>query len=57
MDENRPEPKKPFKPKNWARIYSSCKGERYSDNVKSAPCKRCGVVSKKKKCQFCGEER
>ena len=56
-DANRPEPTKPLKPKNYARIYGSCKGERYSDGVKSKRCEHCGVVSKKKKCQFCGTER
>ena len=56
-DENRPEPAKPLKPKNYARIFGSCKGERFSDNVKWAPCKKCGVMSRKKKCQFCGTER
>ncbi len=56
---NRPEPTKTFKPKNYARIFGSCKGERWvDDGVKTfKACKKCGVVSKKKKCQFCGTER
>ena len=56
-NENRPDPLKPRTPKNYARIFGSCKGERYSDGVKARPCEKCGVVSKKKKCQFCGTER
>ena len=56
-DTNRPEQTKPLKPKNYARIYGSCKGERYSDNVKWAPFEKCGVVSKKRTCQFCGHKR
>ena len=53
----RPEYTKPRKPKNWPHVFGSCKGERFSDGVKAAPCAKCGVVSKKKKCQFCGHER
>ena len=52
-DANRPEPTKPLKTKNYARIYGSCKGERYSDGLTSKRCEKCGVVSKKKICPFC----
>ena len=49
--------KKPLKPKNFARIYGSCKGERFSDGLASKRCEKCGVVSRKKICQFCGHKR
>ena len=58
-DPNRPEPAKPFKPKNFRRIFASCKGETLTDKGvrKAEPCKGCGLWSKKKVCRFCGTER
>jgi len=51
---NRPEFTGKHKSKNFARIYASCKGERLSDGKPSRACKKCGTVSKKKKCPICG---
>lgn len=57
-DPNRPEPTRPFKRKNFARIYSACKGETLTDKgVPAERCEKCGVVSKKKECQFCHTKR
>ncbi len=42
------------KSKNFARIYSSCKGERLSDGKPNRQCAKCGLVSKKAKCPGCG---
>lgn len=42
------------KPKNFARIYASCKGERLSDGKPNRKCAKCGLVSKKAKCPGCG---
>lgn len=55
-DPNRPEWRGKRKVKNFAHIYASCKGERLSDGKPSRACKKCGTVSKKKKCPICGCE-
>lgn len=52
-DPNRPEWRGKRKVKNFAHIYASCKGERLSDGKPSRACKKCGTVSKKKKCPIC----
>ena len=54
---NRPEWRGKRKTKNFAHIYASCKGERLSDGKPSRACKKCGTVSKKKKCPICGCEQ
>lgn len=53
-DPNRPEFTGKRKPKNFARIYASCKGERLSDGKPARECAKCGLVSKKEKCPACG---
>lgn len=53
-DPNRPEFTGKRKPKNFARIYASCKGESLSDGKPNRECAKCGMVSKKKKCPGCG---
>lgn len=46
-DPNRPEFTGKRKPKNFARIFASCKGERLSDGKPARECAKCGMVSKK----------
>ena len=50
----RPEWRGKRKAKNFARIYSSCKGARLSDGKPPRECAKCGLVSKKEKCPGCG---